>query len=179
MLLAHLAILAQAAAQTPADHWTLEALVKLGADLATIGALIFAAITMRLSSAQLKDAKSAARVSRALEFGRRWSELEFVKIRTSLYAMLQTNPAPDLAKIQAALNGDPNTKAAMRLVLNFYEEMGVVFNHGELDEAILADLFRSQVRFICSAAWPFIDYLQQHSGQKTACEQMLKMNQKI
>jgi hypothetical protein len=178
MLFAHLAALTAAAAQPPAEHWTLESIVKLGADLATIGALIFAGITMRLTVAQLRDARSGARVSRAVEFGRRWSELEFVKIRTTLYAMLQTDPSPDLATIQAALNGDANMKAAMRLVLNFYEEMGTVYNHGEVDVGLVKDLFESQVRFICKAAWPFIDHLQQ-SGQKTACQQMLLMNQKI
>jgi hypothetical protein len=178
MPFAHFAALTAAAAQPPAEQWTLGAIVKLGADLATIGALIFAAITMRLTGTQLRDARSAARVTRAVEFGRRWSELEFVKIRTSLYAMLQMNPGPDLAKIQAALDADANMKAAMRLVLNFYEEMGTVYNHGEVDEGLVKDLFESQVRFICKVGWPYIDYLQQ-SGQKTACQQMLLMNQKI
>lgn len=178
MLLTHLLVLAQAVAERPPEHLTVESGVKLGADLATIGALIFAAITMRLTGAQLRDSRASARVTRAAEFGSRWSQLEFVKIRTSLYALLRSNPSPDLKAIQTGMSNDPNMEAAMRLVLNFYEEMGVVFNHGEIDERLLRALFKSQIRFICDRAWPYIDFLQQN-GQKSACEAMLKMNQNI
>jgi len=176
-MLPHTAIECAILLQSQPDAWTLEKIVGIGANLATIGALVFAGVQMKLMARQLKDSRDVANISRSLDFSRRWNDLEFVKLRTDLYALLLAKPSPDLKMIQVALDANTNTKAALRLVLNFYEEMGLVYNRNQADREMLKSQFQEQIKSICECARPYIEF--RRSTQPDLWVELLEMRKSL
>lgn len=163
--------------QTVLEHSSLEKTVGLVANLAIIGALLVAAIQMRLMGGQLRESREAAKVSRSLDFSRRWNELEFVKFRSPLYVLLLKVPNPTLAEIQTALDNNADLKSALRLALNFYEEMGLVYNRNHADVEMLRSAFKEQIHTLCERAKPYIDF--RRNVQPDLWVELLKMNSEL
>jgi hypothetical protein len=163
--------------QSAPEHWTLEKIVALCANLAVIGALLVAAYQMKIMSGQLTDSRVAAKVSRSLDFSRRWNDLEFVKFRAPIYILLLKTPKPALAEIQAAIENNADLKSGLRLVLNFYEEMGLVYNRNQADREMLRSAFAEQITTLCDRAKPYIDF--RRSTQPDLWEELMKMNANV
>jgi hypothetical protein len=142
-----------------------------------MGALIFAGIQMKMMASQLSESRETVNISRSLDFIRRWNDMEFVKFRTELYALLLANPGPDLATIQTAISANANTKAALRLVLNFYEEMGLVYNRNLADREMLKAAFQEQIKSICETAKPYMDF--RRIAQPDLWTELLEMKTKL
>ena len=177
MMIPHLIIDGMFLAQIQPEHSTLEKIVGIGANFATIGALIFAGMQMKMMARQLKESKDTTNISRSLDFSRRWNDLEFAKLRTDLYVVLLAKPSPDLKTIQTAIDADANMKAALRLVLNFYEEMGLVYNRKQADQGLLKSAFQEQIKSLCECAKPYIDFRRQ--TQPTLWTEMLEMRKSM
>jgi hypothetical protein len=172
-------------ASTEANPWPLDKIVGVSANMATVIALVFAGIQMRLMSRQLRDSRASEKVSRSLDFGRRWNDLEFVDLRTDLYLMLLASPSPDWTKMEQMMAANPKIRVAMRLVLNFYEEMAILYNRDYADRQVLYVFFKSQIDTICDKAKPYMDnakqeYERAHPKKKsTYFTELFEMRSKI
>lgn len=164
MLLALVCLLAFGQLATPmaTPVWTIDRILSLGANLALVVALGLNAWQLHLMRRQLSDTRSATMMSRALEFCHRCNDLEFVRYRKPVYDLLETNP--QLNDLLQRIDDDPEFKGAFRYVLNFYEEVGLAYNEGEVDEPTIRDFYSGQIEFLHRHASPYIQHMRATYG---------------
>ena len=87
--------------------------------------------------------RQTRRVSAALRFIERWNSPELVDLRKGLRDLLR-----DAEKLDPITDADSSIKALDRRtttvwILNFFEEMAIAIQSGEVEETILKDFFRT------------------------------------
>lgn len=163
--------------QTVEGGWTLDRLIKLGADLAVVGALLVAARQLSVATLQLKESRQSERMKRSLDFGRRWNDLQFALLRKPVYEFLETEP--DLKAFVDKMDRDPNFKAALRFILNFYEEVGLAFNREEVDRTVIRDFYVAQIEFLYKHSSPFIAHVRAQKGSDRILQEFTNMRERM
>ena len=134
--------------------WSLDRILTLSADAALIIGLLLNAWQLRLMRVQLRDTNNATKMNRTLDFCHRGNDLEFTLYRREVYEFLYTNP--ELHNLVGKIDGDGNFKAALRFVINFYEEVGIAYNRGEIDRTVIRDFYSGQIEFLYKHTSPYI-----------------------
>jgi hypothetical protein len=108
----------------------------------------------------------ASRVTAAARFIERWNDTRFDPYRAIWAQIIETKKIPWTK---------PEELRPVRVVLNFFEEMGISVNRKEADEELLKDFFLSLACDVFSATKHWIDQRRKHNPQPTLYEHFYKM----
>lgn len=103
--------------------------------------------------------------------------MQFARLRQPVYEFLETEP--DLKAFVNRMDGDPNFKAALRFILNFYEEIGVAFNRGEVDRTVVRDFYVAQIEFLYKHSSAFIANVRAQKGNDRILLEFTKMREQM
>jgi hypothetical protein len=165
--------------EAPTSH-TGQVLSQL-ASLAVVLTLLAAIWQVRIMAAQLTDSKDSARMTRGLDFGRRWNDLAFYEFRKPIYSYLRSSEPKDLA---GKIHEDHDFASKLWFVLNFYEEIGTAYNKDHVDQDTIRSFYLDQVIFLYEHTRVYIEAEQKMDGQHglwrqftTMAEEMTKRNE--
>jgi hypothetical protein len=147
----------------PPPTWAVDRILALAANAALVIALGINAWQLNLMRKQLQDTKYATKMSRSLEFCHRCNDLSFALYRKNVYDLLETDPK--LNDFLNRIDQDSDFKASLRFVLNFYEEIGMAYNKGEVDQTIIREFYSGQIEFLYKHTSPYIQHMRTTYGE--------------
>ena len=108
----------------------------------------------------------ASRTSASARFIERWNDTRFDPYRAIWVRIIQSKAIPWT---------EPEELRPVRVVLNFFEEMGISVHRGEANEKLLQDFFLTLACEVFAATKDWIDKRRGHNSQSTLYENFWKM----